>query len=280
MDTTLGTSQLTWDSERGFRLNIAVKSQDVRLSLTGIPVPADGTIELFAQPIELDKLDLLFKAEVEVEGMPGQLHEAQVTFSKTEIAVSCVIEEVESGDLQDFECKAAVFIPRGVPESGGPKPEPTDDAELDWEDDDTLEAMLGEPKIPNDLFIEEEDAGDDEGLPAGGKAKGLDALLAALLSMDKADSAEDEKETKSAAPVIKDPGNAEGLLKLLVEGGDLELEDGHALSELIGGAAPIVASMRPSSSKAEALSSWLFSQDAVAELYMDDESLATLLEQW
>ena len=60
----------------------------------------------------------------------------------------------------------------------------------------------------------------------------------------------------------------------------LEIEDGHDVSELVAGAAPIVASPKPPGARASALSNWLFSQEAVAELYMDDDTLAGLLEQW
>ena len=67
---------------------------------------------------------------------------------------------------------------------------------------------------------------------------------------------------------------------MLIQAEDLELEEGFSVDDLVAGAAPIVAGMKPSGQKATALSEWLFQQDSVAELYMDDESLASLLEQW
>ena len=288
------------------------------VAITAIPVSADGSVELLAGPIELDKLDLLFKAQVDVGGIPGQVHEGQISFTSHLATLDCVVEEVESGELIDFQCRAPIAIPKDVPKAGGPKPIPSDDAELDWEDDDTLEAMLGEPSSTAEISFK--DSGLDESdttetLAADApKEKGLDALLKALLTSDgpkldtppaasaasAAPASEDALESDDGLsgmgadslfsallggaltdePEDLDPANAKGLLSLMVESGDLELEDDADLDDLVPGAAPIVASPRPSSAKAVALSEWLFEQDGVAELYMDDESLASLLEQW
>lgn len=279
------------------------------VAITAIPISADGSIELLGGPIELDKLDLLFKAQVDVGGIPGQVHEGQITFTETTATLDCVVEEVESGELIDFQCKAHVGIPKEAPQAGGPKPIPSDDAELDWEDDDTLEAMLGEPSSTAEIAFKDVDM--DRRPPQPGsesdapKEKGLDALLKALLTSDgpktdldnepplppEEDDAEMNVGTDSLfsallggaitdEPEDLDPANAKGLLSLLVESGDLELEDDAELDDLVPGAAPIVASPKPSGAKAASLSEWLFEQDGVAELYMDDESLASLLEQW
>ena len=213
----------------------------------------------------------------------------------------------------DFQCSAPVSIPKDAPESGGPKPVPSDDAELDWEDDDTLEAMLGEPSSTaeiafKDAELEPKSTSVPDDTANAPKEKGLDALLKALLSTDgpkldeempaSHDDGDDEVSDElppsgadslfgallggalSDEPEDLDPANAKGLLSLLIESGDLELEEDAELDDLVPGAAPIVASPRPSGAKAAALSEWLFEQDGVAELYMDDESLASLLEQW
>jgi len=66
----------------------------------------------------------------------------------------------------------------------------------------------------------------------------------------------------------------------LVGRGEVELEPDHAVEGLVGGASPILASAKPPSARAAALSEWLFEQDAVAELYVDDDSLASLIDQW
>jgi hypothetical protein len=300
---TAGTAHLKWTSDFGFRLDFTGVSEEMTVAISGIPVPADGTIELQSGPLELDKLDLLFKAQVDVGGLPGQVHEAQIVFTEKRAELSCVVEEVESGELIDFECGVEITIPDGVPETGGPKPIPSDDEELDWEDDDTLEAMLGDdgsileggafplPSLANEDAVTLEAPKSE---PT--KGKGLDALLKALLGSTPEAEAELEAEAgfpdfedeeqpvdSEPAPVeasVFDPANAKGLLELLVKGEDLELEDGFSVDDLVGGAAPIIAAMRPSTQKATALTEWLFQQDAVAELYMDDDSLASLLEQW
>ena len=41
-------------------------SEEMTVAISAIPISADGTLELTAGPIELDKLDLLFKSLVDV----------------------------------------------------------------------------------------------------------------------------------------------------------------------------------------------------------------------
>jgi hypothetical protein len=284
-----GTSELTWSADVGYQLAFTGVSDTLTVAIEGIPVPADGSIELCAGPLELDKLDLLFKAQVDVGGLAGQLHEARVSFGPRVAKLTCVIEEVESGELIDFECEAVWSAPSEAPESGGPRPVPFDDEDLDWEDDDTLEAMLGEsPEAGSALKADEASPSEPaDDVPQEVTPKGLEGLLKALLGggsdlMEEAlpeALASESSETLEEEPVL-DPGDAHGLLDLMVQAGDLELEEGFSVDELVSGAAPIVGGNRPSSAKATALSNWLFQQDSVAELYLDDESLASLLEQW
>ena len=60
----------------------------------------------------------------------------------------------------------------------------------------------------------------------------------------------------------------------------LELEDDAKLDALVGGTATILASRGGPEAQAARLSEWLLDQDSVADLYMADEDLAQLLEQW
>ena len=60
----------------------------------------------------------------------------------------------------------------------------------------------------------------------------------------------------------------------------LEIEDGHELAELVDGTVDVLAMRVPTEVQAGQLSEWLLEQDAVADLFVDDEELGTLLEQW
>jgi len=314
-------SRLRWYPERGFELDLNAAVDDVTLMLVAVPLPADGTVELTGGPLELDKLEILFKAQIDVAGAPGQLTEATVTLVAEgqghTLVMKTVVEDAETGETRDLEVKAPVEIPAGAPEAGGPRPSPADEAELDWDDDDTHEAFFKDPLTQEDPLPiagrsgrradgdEDEDESDDASQAASGAERGFDRLLKALLAEDSmldasADDApapasqrvtsggtvlslvegEGDVDPGPGAPSISDPGDARGLLGYLVEREALEIEEGHSVDELVEGAAPIVASPKPPAARAAALSNWLFSQDAVAELYMDDEALGALLEQW
>jgi len=299
MSQPTANATLRWSPACGFELDLNASVQGVQLAFAAMPLPADGTVELRGGALELDKLDLLFKAQIDVNGSPGQLHEAQMTIAGEEtdssLNLECVVEDVETGDLKDLKIEMPLVIPDEAPKAGGPKPTPADEAELDWEDDDTLEAMFRDPEPTHGGAFEP--IVESKERPAGGGGKGFDALLKALLSMGDEGAAGNTDEQTPAEPVASvvaeaieehsspepadlDPGNARGLLALLIENGDLELEPDFTVDHLVKGAALIVAALRPAGQRAMDLSQWLFSQDAVAELYMDDESLASLLEQW
>ncbi len=66
----MASCTLAWFSDRGFELDVEIADDDVAIRLAAVPVPADGTDEL-RLGVELDKLDILFKASVEIEGESG-----------------------------------------------------------------------------------------------------------------------------------------------------------------------------------------------------------------
>ena len=69
-------------------------------------------------------------------------------------------------------------------------------------------------------------------------------------------------------------------MELLIARDALELEEDFEISALVDGVMPILAMQVPPSRMAEILSEWLLEQDAVADLYVGDEDLAEILEQW
>ena len=306
-------SRLRWYPERGFELDLNAVVGEISIVLVAVPVPADGTRELRGDPLELDKLEILFKAQIDVSGAPGQLAEATVQFqgdgASEVVVLEAVVEDAESGQTSSIKVSVPVVVPPQAPPSGGPRPKPADEADLDWDDDDTFEAMFKDPLTQEDPLpvaarpSREHD--DDAGPPPGDTPKpdGFDRLFKALLSADlepvssddAAPPATDSDEAPGpsllaalladdppmdSAAMSDDPADARGLLGFLVEREQLELEPDHEVDELVAGAAPILASPKPPSARAAALSEWLFDQDAVAELYIDDDSLAGLIEQW
>jgi hypothetical protein len=303
-------SRLRWYPDRGFELDLNAAIGEVTLMLVAVPLPAGGTTQLRDERLELDKLEILFKAQVDVAGAPGQLTEAHVQITTADgrdvVRLETVVEDAETGETHDIKVEAPVDVPREAPESGGPQPRPADEADLDWDDDDTFEAMFKDPLTQEDpLPIAERNRGaddaDDE--PAAAKKEaGFDRLLKALLAADPiTDEAaldgpltDDTAAGDGAAPLhlvdgavepassamVADPADAAGLLDFLVEREQLELEEGHAVAELVAGAAPILAAPKGPDARARALSEWLFDQPAVAELYIDDEDLAGLIDQW
>ena len=113
---------LNWTSDRGFELDLEAQDEDVALRLAGVPVPADGTLEL-SDGVPLDRLEILFKAHVDVAGEPGQIVEAQVKLvAPGTLSFSAKVEDVETGEVLDFKSQHPIKLPSGVPESGGPRP--------------------------------------------------------------------------------------------------------------------------------------------------------------
>jgi len=279
---------LNWTSDRGFELDLEAVDDDVALRLSGVAVPADGTTELEAG-VGLDRLEILFKAHVDISGQPGQLVEATVTLSaNSELEFVARIEDVETGELLDFKSRHPVTLPEGVPVSGGTRHLAASEDDLDWEDDTTLEKMI--VNAP-------ETTGADGAEPSDGEGqRGMAALLRALVSMDDPGAPEHaptEPEVdiaavlaQAAAPPepedqqVSDADAARGLLKLLVEQDGLEIEEGHDLEELVSGTVQVLAMPARPEAQASALASWLLDQPAVADLYVDDEDLAGILEQW
>lgn len=305
-------SRLRWYPERGFELDLNAVIGEVEIILVAVPLPADGTVELRAGELELDKLEILFKAQVDVGGAPGQLTEANVTLSRkgaTEVmTLKAVVEDAETGEVHDVSVEVPVHVPEVAPDAGGPRPSPADEAELDWDDDDTHEAFFKDPLTQEDPLpvasrSREADDEDPDEAPPSSAERGFDRLLRALLSEDsKLDEdppepasqrvtsggtvlslvgEEDEDEAGGQAPqAVHDPADALGLLTYLLEREALELEDGHTVDELLPGVAPLLATERPSGARAADISEWLFSQDAVAELYIGDDDLAALIDRW
>lgn len=308
-------SRLRWYPDRGFELDLNATLDDVTLALVSVPLPVDGTVELRDGPITLDPLEILFKAQVDLDGVPGQLTAATVELRATEhgesIELCAQVEDAETGETQEVTVTAPVVVPAVAPEHGGPRPRPRDESELDWDDDDTIEAYLKDPLTQEDpLPVAERRRSQSpvpprpsEPDPEGAKRQeqGFNRLMQMLMRYD--DEFDDDlgdpessdespgrapspaspapRKTQPRAPqMVSDPADARGLLRYLVDQEQLELEDGAEVEELVAGAAPILASSKSAEARSEALSEWLFTQDSVAELYIDDEALARLIDQW
>ncbi len=287
---------LHWYADRGFELDVDVSNDEMTLRMMGVPVPADGTIEL-GQGVELDRLDILFKSQVDIEGAPGQVHEASVRLEgSSKLLLDAKLEDVETGDILPLKAELPLTLPDGVPASGGPKPDPTNEDELDWEDETTLEKMVLQP--PEVEAAAAASTSSDPAPPSGG----FQALLRALVDGPDDDSEEVEPPEPLPAPVQPLPEGLEpddepsapsaqdqsmsaedeaaGLLNLLINGDHLELEEGHEVSELAAGASDILALPISGENKAPRFSEWLLDQPAVADLYIADDDLAEILDQW
>ena len=303
---------LNWHADRGFELDVDVSNDEMALKMMGVPVPADGTIEL-AEGVELDRLEILFKAQVDIEGVPGQVHEATVRLAGDKLLLDAKLEDVETGDILPLQATFDVALPSDVPERGGPKPVPTNEDELDWEDETTIEKMVMQP--PEVEAVATGKSGRDTESPSG--SAGLQALLKALvdgpdddfteehdlldlpepvkplppgLDLEPAPEATPDAPAEPAAEPEAEPepgdqsmsaeGEAKSLLDLLVRGEHLELEEDHDTAEMAAGAAEILELPISPEKKATHLSEWLLEQDAVADLYIGDDDLAEILTQW
>jgi hypothetical protein len=281
---------LNWYSNRGFELDLESAGDEISVRLVGVPVPADGLAELRAAPVALHALDILFKAQVDIEQGPGQFQDAAVQLSEVDgapvLVLSANIEDVETEEIIPYTVEAAVLVP-DAPESGGPRPSETLEDELDWEDETTLERLVvaapeSTPGAAPAKRVQEERSGG-----------GLEALLKALANIDDEDepgpiSTEELPRPPEPEPVVQPEGDqtfsadqeARGFLELLIAREALELEDGQEIAALVGGVKPILAMQVPPSKMAAILSEWLLDQEAVADLYVGDEDLAEMLEQW
>jgi hypothetical protein len=299
-----GTVSLTWFADRGFELDLTADLEDIQLRFAALPVPADGTVEL-AEGVELNKLDILFKCQAAIDGAPAQLQEARVAVRDGKLVLDAKLEDVENGLLYPLETEIPVDLPPGLPESGGPRNESPDEDDLDWGDETTFEAIAGD--VPDAaLLTEERDKPEVEEPEEEVPPKGLAALLQALKNLDD-DNAEPVAPMTDEVPHPQGPatpnspaadaqtladgskltdqkmgpvGEAISLIELLIEREDLELEEDHEPAELGEGTAAILATPTSYESKAATLSEWLLDQPAVADLFLDDETLAQILSQW
>lgn len=317
----MATTTLNWFPDRGFELDVEAADDEVAVRLVGVPVPADGTAEL-RRGVDLDRLDILFKASVEIQGEPAQLQDARVRLVSEDgadlLELDAHCEDVETGDVVPFKVALDIEVPKHAPETGGPRPTPTNEDDLDWEDETTLEQLV--VNAPETPLAPERNVrtGGGGGNGQDGQAKGLQALLKALANLDDdephaagadeptarsvpreapepedelpsddpsdelrvpaEDHEDDEPEPATADQSLGAMGEARSLLELLVAGDHLELEGD--LEALVDGVRQILALPLPSEAKATRLSEWLLDQPEVADLFVGDDELAEILERW
>src|SRR5687767_15962279 len=123
----MATSTLNWYPDRGFELDVEAADDEVAVRLVGVPVPADGTAEL-RSGVDLDRLDILFKASVEIQGEPAQLQDARIRLVKEDDAdlleLDAHCEDVETGEVLPFRISVPIAVPSDAPGGGGPRPAP------------------------------------------------------------------------------------------------------------------------------------------------------------
>ncbi|MBN2799407.1 MAG: hypothetical protein JXX28_09695 [Deltaproteobacteria bacterium] len=274
----VGRATLDWNGDRGFVLHLTAEGEGVRIQLHEIPVPADGTDEL-AAGVDLDKLDVLFKADADVEGAPGQVLEASLQAGDTELTIRAKVEEAESGGISSVEFTIPLDMHGNPPVSGGPRPAPQSEDELDWEDETTFEKLFSDvfPKGPAGAPGNKGDAPGE---------KGLSALLKALAETDEPEEEEDDDDDLyDEAPDlggldVEGLSEAGELLNLLIEQEHLLLEGDAEVGDLASVVAEVLSSGKSAEAKAEALSQALINAPSVEDLFIDDEALERLLERW
>ncbi|MCB9690479.1 MAG: hypothetical protein H6736_01570 [Alphaproteobacteria bacterium] len=287
-----GTATLSWSSDVGFELDLTADLEDIRLRFAAVPVPADGTAEL-AEGVELNKLDVLFKCQAVIDGAPAQLQDAKITVASGKLRLDAHLEDVENGLLYPLETELDCPIPKGVPERGGVRNISPDEDELDWGDETTFEAIAGD--VPDAALLTEEFDADDPSSEEASESPGptgLAALLAALKNLPEEDDASDvpppEDEPETFVPPPAAPGDqkmtpiqeAVGFLEVLIGREELELEEDYEASDLASGVAHILQLPLGDAAKASRLSEWLLEQPEVADLFIDDESLAQIVAEW
>jgi len=251
-------------------------------------VNADGTRELSAEPIELDRLEILFKADIDTGIGPGQFREATEQTQLREegdlLLLRAIVEDAETGEEHTVSLDLPLDLAEDAPEAGGPRPvAPTED-ELDWDDDTTYELMFSDAPQPAEDGKSQEGAG-----PADLDSKGFEALIRALAKANDSPPPPVEvvpAEVEVGAPVdlpqltVPGLGEAKELLEFLVEQEALELVEGADLGDLSTKVAPVLLSSKAADDKAEAMSAVLIDHDAVDDLFIDDDSLSSLIERW
>lgn len=293
-----GEVTLRWFADRGFDLDLVADLEDIQLRFAALPVPADGTDEL-AKGVELNKIDILFKCQAAIDGAPAQLQDATIRVDNGKLYLEAGLEDVENGLLYPLEAELDCVMPRGAPASGGPRNVSPDEDDIDWGDETTFEVVAGD--VPDAALLTEEAEMDDDDFdtPEPAADTGLAKLLAAMKNLDDAEDLEDESEEVDLPPdSIPNPApnapkpSAQGdqkmsavdeakfLLEMMVKRDELELEDDFEVDVLAEGAADILAGRMGYETMAQKLSAWLLEQDAVADLFIDDESLAQLLSEW
>lgn len=286
-----GTATLTWQSDVGFELDLTADLEDIRLRFAAVPIPADGTVEL-AAGVELNKLDILFKCQAVIDGAPAQLQDAKIAVAEGRLKLDAHLEDVENGLLYPLEAELVCPMPTGVPEAGGARNMSPDEDDLDWGDETTFEAIAGE--LPDAALLTEEfDPDSDDSSGEEEAPTGLAALLAALKNIED-DEVEEVPEEPGEADWTPPPSapsaagdqkmsalqEAQSLVDILIGREELELEEGYTSDALAGGVADILKLPISDDGKATRLSEWLLDAPAVADLFIDDESLAQLVSEW
>ncbi len=279
-----GTATLSWSSDVGFTLDLSADLEGIRLRFAGVPVPADGTVEL-GQGVELNKIDILFKCQAVIDGAQAQLQDATITVAGGELKLEAHLEDVEQGLLYPLEASFPCPLPPGVPERGGVRNLSPEEDELDWGDETTFEAVVGD--IPDATLLTEEFGEPDppEEKPA---PSGVAALLAALKNLPDDEELPEENDDAPFTAPPPDPGDqkmspqeeARAFLEVLLGRDALEMEEGFDLDVLVPEVSRILRLPTSDTTKAERLSAWLLEQEAVADLYVDDETLAAIVAQW
>lgn len=315
-----GTVTLTWYTDRGFELDLVADLEDIQLRCAAVPVPADGSLELeegvdlnkidilFKCQAAIDGAPAqLQEARVALRGgkltMEAKLEDVENgLLYPLEIELDCPMpsgvpasggprnqspdeDDLDWGDETTFEQVAG-----DVPDAALL----TDERDLD--DDDFDDTGFGDD--------------DDEETPAppsngAGMPRGVAALFEALKNLDGDDSAEGDDDiddddeppargrpTPPPTPArregarepmdqkLDDVQEAIGLLRLLIDREELELEEDQDPEDLGPGASAILKGRGTDETKATKLSAWLLAQPGVADLFVDDDTLAQLIAEW
>ena len=303
---------LNWYPDRGFELDLDVGDDDVTLRMVAIPVPAEGTAELIDVGVELNKLEVLFKGQAEIEGEPGQIQEARVRLIGAGLEVQVSIEDMETGEIVRWSTATPVKVSAEAPISGGPKPPTPKEDDLDWEDETTLERLIVDapsasatPERRPDKELkttagiqrllqalreldEPPDSDDAEGDSAPGPSKRQTPASPGVRSGAGASTPPKSSPPRpmskpppvAVEPVLSAEEEGQRFLQFLLEREALQLEDDVDPTELAVGIVRLLQLPGGSESRARALSKWLMAQPQVADLFVDDDDLAALLDQW
>jgi hypothetical protein len=152
-------------------------------------------------------------------------------------------------------------------------PAPKSTSELEEEEDPAPqkgEGVDAEPSGASDVTVSQEEEGQ-------APASGMNRLLRALLNVGDEDE-EEEKGPDDQTMGLKEQGL--GFLRILLAQDALEIEEGHEVGEIAEGVGLILSKDTSSEVLAETLSNWLLEQPAVGDLFVGDEDLEAMLDQW